>query len=431
MIFRSNFYFPIVIMFALGLNNTIIGYRLFDIPYDRLIELLLFISLLPILCKDIKIDDRYKDVLVLFVVIFFCLVGRSFLALSQGAPYIPAMDVFRDVVRCFYFIILLMLVNYSVIRNPGAINFYLVVMFIWVLMGFLQNPITPYTGLMNDIRLTYFLDNMTDVEQTHSFREITGSSFLSRSTGPYGFAISFSYALLSVLIVSAYQYLLKRQEKYFYFSMFIYLVILMSLTRSAALAGGLVVIYLIYNKSKSLFALMACLVLAFIFYIALFTPELAILESRLAGLYQGSARINAFTAGFMTILEEPFFATSETYIKNFYAACSMYEMRNCGVPISSHNGFVNIIEMTTIIGGIAFIFLWCLLGYYSLLLPKPFSGFFVVSLIAYSIQSSLHNNMLFLSEYSFILPVVLLVREVSKVKRLKNQQALLGYSGPY
>ena len=423
LIFKTNYYFPLVIILAFVFNNTIVGYRLFDISYDRFVELIMFVLLFPILIKDIQLGNKYKDIYVLFVVMLFCLIGRSFLALSQE-EYIPVIGIFRDVVRVFFFIVLLMLINYSVTRNSNSINYYLLGMSVWVASGFFQNPITPFTGLMNDLKITYFADNMTEVELTHVTSEI-GYGFLARATGPYGFPISFSYALLSTLVVSGYMHLKTNKYIYLLFSGFIFVVIMMTLTRSAFIAGGLVMIFLMFNKYKKITAVVFLSAFIGLLFVL---PEAVFIESRLAQFYQGSARINAFTAGFMTILQEPFLAQSDTYIENFYNACAMYGMRDCGVLISSHNGFVNITESTTIIGGLVFIFLWCLLFFYSFTLPSPYRGFFVVSLIAYSIQCSLHNNMLFISEYSFILPVVLLIREAENVKVTGNFKRSFSYS---
>ena len=120
-IFKTNYYFPLVIILAFVFNNTIVGYRLLDISYDRFVELIMFVLLFPILIKDIQLGNKYKDIYVLFVVMLFCLIGRSFLALSQE-EYIPVIGIFRDVVRVFFFIVLLMLINYSVTRNSNSIN---------------------------------------------------------------------------------------------------------------------------------------------------------------------------------------------------------------------------------------------------------------------------------------------------------------------
>ena len=137
MIFRTNHYFPLVIMLAFVFNNTIVGYRLFDISYDRMIELVIFILLFPVLMKDVQKDYKYKDIYVLFIIMIFCLILHSFIAFSQEAPYVPPTDIFRDLVRMFFFVILLMLINFSVVRNTQSINIYLIGMFVWVLFVFL------------------------------------------------------------------------------------------------------------------------------------------------------------------------------------------------------------------------------------------------------------------------------------------------------
>ena len=43
-------------------NNTILGYRLLDISYDRFVELIMFVLLFPILIKDIQLGNKYKDI---------------------------------------------------------------------------------------------------------------------------------------------------------------------------------------------------------------------------------------------------------------------------------------------------------------------------------------------------------------------------------
>ena len=122
-------------MAALALNNAIVGYRLFDISFDRIIQLLLFVLLLPGLWRDIESYGRYRDIFLLFVAMFFCLLAYSLITLVQSGHDWNEIDILRDIVRSFYFIIILALVNYSIIRNRNSIYIYLAIMFIFVLFG--------------------------------------------------------------------------------------------------------------------------------------------------------------------------------------------------------------------------------------------------------------------------------------------------------
>ena len=93
-------FLPFLILFLFGLNNVIVGYRLFDFSYDRLIQLLVFFFLLPLIFDDIKKDNHFKNILFFFMGIFLLRIFVVFIANIDGV-YVD-MQVAREIIRSFY-----------------------------------------------------------------------------------------------------------------------------------------------------------------------------------------------------------------------------------------------------------------------------------------------------------------------------------------
>tara|TARA_B100001094_G_C17700790_1_gene562577 strand:- start:34 stop:549 length:516 start_codon:yes stop_codon:yes gene_type:complete len=152
---------------------------------------------------------------------------------------------------------------------------------------------------------------------------------------------------------------------------------------------------------------------------SLFAFLVILAESRLLefGLNKnaGSSRINATIAGFVTIIEEPIYATSKTYKKNFELSCLEFKLGDCYSVISSHNGFVNVSEENTILGLFILLLIFYYLYKYCSSMKREKKGIFIIGLLAYIIQISFHNNILFLSEYTFILIIALILIEKRKM----------------
>ena len=71
--------------------------------------------------------------------IFLLRIFVVFIANIDGV-YVD-MQVAREIIRSFYFTIILCLVYYSLKRNENAINIYLFVMTLIAMMGFFSKPI--------------------------------------------------------------------------------------------------------------------------------------------------------------------------------------------------------------------------------------------------------------------------------------------------
>ena len=411
-------FLPFLILFLFGLNNVIVGYRLFDFSYDRLIQLLVFFFLLPLIFDDIKKDNHFKNILFFFMGIFLLRIFVVFIANIDGV-YVD-MQVAREIIRSFYFTIILCLVYYSLKRNENAINIYLFVMTLIAMMGFFQNPFTPFTDFASNFKMNYFIDNMSPEELINATDSLALFGFIPRVSGPYGSAVPFSYALLTAMTVLSYKYIVKKNKIYFFLMLFFYIVGVMTLSRSLFIASSVVLLYVLYDIFRKRLVLLLSILIPFsAFAFLVILSETRLLEFELSK-NAGSSRINALIAGFVTIIENPIYATSETYLKNFELSCLQFKLGDCYSVISSHNGFVNVSEENTIFGLFILLTIIYYLYRYSLLFKQSVRGLFISGLFAYIIQISFHNNILFLSEYTFILIIVLILLEKRKMNLIST-----------
>ena len=407
---------PFLFLFLLGINNVFVGYRFLGFSYDRLFELLAFIFLFPSIIKDVNEDSNFKSILIFFISIFILRIFVVFLANIDGV-YVD-MQVGREIIRSFYFTVILCLIYFALKRNENSINIYLFTMTFISLMGFFQNPFTPLTDFASDLKMNYFVDNMSPEEYANAFDSLSIFGFIPRVTGPYGSAVPFSYALLTSLTVASYMYISEKRKIYLYLIIFFFLVGIMTLSRSLFIASSIVLLYVLYDMfRKKIVVLFSLLIPFFVFAFLVILSETRLLEFDLSK-NAGSSRINAVIAGFVTIIEEPIYATSETYLKNFELSCLQFKLGDCYSVISSHNGFVNVSEENTILGLFILLLIFYYLYKYCSSLERTKKGIFTIGLIAYIIQISFHNNILFLSEYTFILIIVLILLEKRKMNTI-------------
>jgi len=323
-------------------------------------------------------------------------------------------EILREFVRILYFIIIFSTLYYVINNKIKLIDYYLYMMLLFSFVAFFQSVYTPFTDFFIQLKLDYFNNNTTPVELEGFVAQYESEGNLSRVVSLYGSVIVFSYALLSAVIVSSYRYMSVGKNMYMYMALFFYIVGMLTATRSLFLSSSLIISYILWYRYRVKFVIVSLTIIVSLFVI--FYP----FESRIFSLNFSQdttsiSRVNALTSGLITILEEPFYPSDNTYVNNFYFACSMYGFDNCGPLISSHNGLVNIAEEFTLFG----LFMFLLFIAYLLLniskLERPLKYFFTISLFSYLLHSSLHNNILFISEYTFLLPIVLIIIERDKV----------------
>ena len=172
--------------------------------------------------------------------------------------------------------------------------------------------------------------------------------------------------------------------------LFFYIVGVMTLSRSLFIASSVVLLYVLYDIFRKRLVLLLSILIPFsAFAFLVILSETRLLEFELSK-NAGSSRINALIAGFVTIIENPIYATSETYLKNFELSCLQFKLGDCYSVISSHNGFVNVSEENTIFGLFILLTIIYYLYRYSLLFKQSvraylFQDYLLISFKSHSI----------------------------------------------
>ena len=403
---------PIVIILAFSINNVLIGYKSLGVSYDRLIELIVFFILLNRIMIDIGRNKYYKHIILFFIAIAV-FRGLSILFEVVNNDYSSVDEILREYVRMLYFIIIFAILYYAIYNKIKLIDYYLYMMLLLSFIAFFQSGYTPFTDFFIQLKLDYFNNNTTPEELKGFVAQYGSEGNLSRVVSLYGSVIIFSYALLSAVIVSSYRYISVGKNMYMYMALFFYIVGILTATRSLFLSSSLIISYILwYSRVKFVIVGLALVVSLFVIF---YSFESRIFSLNLSQDITTISRVNALTSGLITILEEPFYQLDSTYVDNFYLSCSFYGFDSCGPLISSHNGFINISEELTLVG--LFLFLLFIRQLFLIVyrLERPLKYLFSISIFSYLLHSSLHNNIIFISEYTFILPIVLIVIERKKV----------------
>lgn len=410
-----NFWLPIFIILAFSINNVFIGYKFLGVSFDRILELSFFIILLNIIYKDILYNQYYRHILFFFFG-FIALRGLSIIFEISNNDFSNTEEILREYIRIIYFAIIFMLVYHAVNSKNKLLDYYLYIMLILSLIAFLQSIHNPLTDFVIMLKLDFFSNNTSNIELKHYLSEYNEVGVIPRPPGLYGSVIVLAYSLITSIIVSCYRYITTNKNIYIYMALFFYILGFITLTRSLIISTSIIVLYILWNKYEFKVFFILLLIIPILIFLNI---DSRIVDFNFANEYNIS-RVNAFTAGFITAFSNPFYQNYEIYNNNFFIACSFYGFDNCGPVISSHNGIANIAEDFTLIGFFLFLLFVKQLFSISFKLNAPLRQFFCISIFSYLLHCCLHNNILFISEYMFLLPIVLLVIEGKKSTITEN-----------
>lgn len=401
-----------LIAVSIGLNNIVVGFKLAAISVDRWLQILIFLIFLKYFMKDLK-DDSLRMVQIFIGSLFFLITFKYLSILLQGDDVSSYTRFFRDIVRVGMYGLFLQLVYHILKKDLNTINVILFIMFLAFLMAFFQNPLTPYTDLSQHARLDYFSRNMKEIDLFiyKAFLDNINTKFM-RVSGPYGQTITLSYSLVASSILTAYMYFKTSKGIYLLLEFFIFVVAIMTLTRSAVLA---ILIMLFYLLQKNKFLLFFLLLLFIVFYIN--AEQMGLFEnlslfSRVVSADESSnGKIWVALTGIVTLLLHPFGVTSSNYSDTKEWMYTLFHNRDI-LHFPSHNGLINLgFEYTTLVY-IPFTFLAIYLVKKSRSLPREDRKFWFYAALSYFIQQSFHNNGIFYVDFSILIVLALFLKEL-------------------
>ena len=406
-------YFVAIII---GLNNTLISQTIAGITIDRLLEMAIFLLLLPIIVRDAL---RNRTLFIFAIIVFFLVALKSVVLINESAIANMVLDsVLRDIVRILVFFVIFYLFYFCLkILGTRAIDILLVVTAPFFLLAFIQHPVTPFTNIGLEITENLFSGNFiqdTTNKGGYVYADLLKQGFMIRPTGPYGSPVILSYQLIPIMGLTLYMYIMKKNLIYYFWFLFLFLVSFLTLTRSLILASSVIFLsicflqmYLKRDRWVILF-LFALSVPVSIFIIGQleFFGRIFSFEDVLVGGDMSERQI-AWLSGFLALFENPLSFNSMDFTENFKFFC--IQSTNCQNYISMHNGFLRIGRDFTLIGLCLYLFLLIWIFIKSNSLKLHINILFSSLFFAFLVNTFFHNNTLFVSEYMILLPIVLLL----------------------
>ena len=200
------------VVIIIGLNNTLISQTVVGITIDRLLEMAIFLLLLPIVVRDALRD---RNLLIFAILVLFLVALKSFVLLNESAIANMSLDtVLRDIVRILVFFVIFYLF-YFCLKFLGlrVIDVLLIVTAPFFLLAFIQHPVTPFTDIGIEITQNLFSGNFiqdTTNKGGYVYADLLKQGFMIRPTGPYGSPIILSYQFIPIMGLTLYMYLVKK-----------------------------------------------------------------------------------------------------------------------------------------------------------------------------------------------------------------------------
>ena len=393
---------------AIALNNVVIGYKAFGISYDRLAEFGIFLILAPLL-GSATLRHEIGNALIWIFIAFVLLKTLMLFGDTVRFSGLTLEYLMRHEVRLLTFFVFGTLFYFSLFHFRNTLNLYLILVFPAFALAFFEHSSTPFTEFALALKQDWFVANMPAATLLE-YEEYFETGFVPRPSGPYGFAITLSYAAFASLAVSGYMILTKKKGIYELLFFFFALVGAMTLTRSLVLGMAPMVAYLALQR-KRMFLL--CTVGAVIYMtLAAPLPEQGYGFSRFLknDPAANADRKAAFTAAVRVVADNPFYSTDADYNAEVSRVCA--EMGGCGKEHSPHNGLINIAREYSLPGLILFLVVIRLLWKASQRLSKLKRRYFLCVGIGYVAHVSFHNNIVLLSDYAIVVPLALFLFEV-------------------
>ncbi|RIV46049.1 O-antigen ligase family protein [Flagellimonas pelagia] len=405
-----------LIAFLLAVDNVFVSKRIGFLSVDRLLEIMIFILFFRSFLDELRTNPFFKkftQFLVGFIVLKF-LMNLWFLANGE----IKSLDIVREIFKGITFLIFAYLFVLVLKKGPKYLR-----VISWVHLGILifallHHPLSPIAGEVQEFKKALLTSNDAEMGEADLSNEETyieyGLANRFRLSGPFAFAITFSYFAISSFILNLYLFMKTRKK--FYLLVLGLLIVTAFLSQTRSLILGLFIIsagyfLLIQNKTvRYKFNLIAGAFFS-ILILMLAANSIGSIDSRVTsaeGTGGGSDnRPLLWATGILAVLENPFGVSEADYDKTRQA---MFEVSGDSslLHLTSHNGLINVGFQYTFFGYILFGFFAYFLIKSAMKLPRDYKFLFLLSLLGYLVHSSFHNNFILYADYPFLTILILI-----------------------
>ncbi len=411
--FKLNYIF-FILSISVGLNNIVIGYKIFGVSLDRILQLIIFVFFCY-LYTDL-LNKKATRNLMMMVLSLLLLYMFTQLSLSIQGEIIQVTDIIRGLVRTFTYFAFVFVIVVSLDKYPKTIPIILSVYFLAFILAFFQNSLTPFTSFAQELRAIFFSNNMkaSDFDIYNGFLEDEGRNFM-RVTGPYGQTITLSYALVSAAIIATYKYVTNSKITYVLYVIFCLVVAIMTLTRSAVLAIMILLFFIFFKDRRSIYAFLISIFITII-TLLLAGDDLILFERVISADESSSGKLGLLVAGVSALLIHPFGVTESNYYNTKVWVYELFQNPEI-LKYPSHNGLVNLgFEYSSLV----YIPL-CLFFYSYYLLGRRFNKnervFWIAAMFSFFAQQSFHNNGIFYVEFNILIVLSIFISNSNALER--------------
>lgn len=400
----------------LAVDNVFISKRIGFLSIDRLMEIMIFLLFFRSFLNEFQSNPFFRkfcQFLIGFIVLKF-LMNLWFLAVGE----IKSMDLVKEIFKGITFIIfsyLFVLVLKKGTRYLRVIS--------WVHLGIiifalLHHPLSPVAAQVQDFKKELLTSNDADMGEADLSNEETyieyGMANRFRLSGPFAFAITYSYFAISSFILNLFLFMKTRKK--FYLLVLGLLIVTAFLSQTRSLILGMFIVsagyfLLIQNKTARYKFNLFVTGLFSILILVLASHSLSTIDSRVTSTEStGGGSDNRpwlWATGILAVLENPFGVTESDYDKTRRA---MFEASGDSslLILTSHNGLINVGFQYTFFGYILFAFFIFFLIRQAKELPKDYKYLFYLSLFGYWVHTSFHNNFILYADYPFLMILILI-----------------------
>tara|TARA_R110002111_G_scaffold262376_2_gene338266 strand:+ start:886 stop:2184 length:1299 start_codon:yes stop_codon:yes gene_type:complete len=414
------------IAFLLAIDNVFVSKRIGFLSFDRLFEIIIFAYFIKQFINEFKTNKFFKRFcqFVLICIFLKLFMNVRFLIIGELFTELQVKKIYTDLFKGFTFIVYPYL--FLIVLNKGLKYVRVICWFhlIIVIFALLHHPLSPVSSQVSEIKKTILTSNDSEHIQFNAsgnediyIKQGLANRF--RLSGPFAYAIPFSYFAFSSFILAFFMFIKTHKKFYLILLGLLLLCAFLSQTRSLILAfiviiGG----YVYLKKEKNIkykFSIYAASLVALIPLIIIMSS--ISVESRVTQGGTSHAQDNRpllWLAGVLAVMENPLGVTKEGYDEMKYYVYSEYDGDQGVLELPSHNGIVNIGFNYTFFGYFVFLIFIIYLLRNASLAPPNLKLFFRLTFTGYLIHTSFHNNFILFADYPILMMPILIGYESEK-----------------
>tara|TARA_B110000902_G_scaffold265347_1_gene349368 strand:- start:951 stop:2261 length:1311 start_codon:yes stop_codon:yes gene_type:complete len=410
------------IAITLGLNNIVVGVKVFGVSIDKLFGLFCFLLLSKSFFHDFKYNKYFRKINMIFVGFLLLKILKTESLLLQNESMESGL-ILMDMAKNIFFIMYFYLAYFLSTRYVDGYKIIILVLFLGFVLAFFQHPLTPLTSETMDFKLEYFSGNLLKGGSEKLEDAINYGYEVTRVSGPYGYSITLSYVLITAAIITIRLYLKENSLKYIALFIFIFFISLLSLTRSVILSMLILSFYLIYyflkGRGSSITKVLVLLLLSFFsvtllsYFIIGNDPFMRVFSFNDSS---ANARLPLLLTGIIAVIENPLGVPTAAYMEVKDLMYMTYQNHHI-LTKTSHNGIINIGFEYTFLGYFLFAFFIMETRSHLIGIDKVKRTFWLCALFSYFTHVMFHNEMMFISDYHSLLFLALLASETNNGKK--------------